>query len=157
MKDLLSHLHQFVSGGTGMTITSLIAVWILGKFSTSDAYRKVRAAIGKSCEAAGVFVDATLGSKLGRPIWNPLEKVLTDTLGLALEQFFAGLRKNDLGAMAAQKERLDDVGSVDRVAMIAKKMESAIASGADVPESDPVMAKVLADSQAWALRQKLGQ
>jgi len=155
MKDLITQAHQFISGGAGMTITSVIAIWILGKFSTSTAYRRVRGTIGKACEAAGVLVDATLGSKLGRPIWNPIEKVLTDTMGLAVEQFCVGLRKNDVSAMADQHARLTDVGSQDRVAMIAKKMEAAIAQGREIPESDPVVAKVLADSQAWALRQKL--
>jgi len=155
MNEWITIAINFINEGwQGKTALSFIAVWILGKFSTSTPYKKLREWLGKSAEAAGVFIDGTLGSKLGRPIWNPLEKFLTDTLGFMVEQFLNGLRKNDLIAMAEQVERLEDVGSVARVKAIKANMEQAIASADTLPKN-PILDKILETSYANSLRDKL--
>lgn len=156
MNDLLEQAKTFFSGGTGMTVISVFVVWGLGSLSGSKPYKAGRAAWGKACKGVGVTIDRVVGSKLGRHFWNPIEKVLVDFLGFGSEQIVAGLQENDLVAMAEQHERLESVGSVARLEMVKEKMEKAIAAGVEISGKNPVIAKVLADSEAWALRKLKG-
>ena len=149
MKDFITHVHQFITGGAGMTITSVIAVWIIGMMSGSKAYKAARAAYGKAMRGAGRTINAVAGSKFGKPIWNPIEKVAVDLIGFGSEEFVGGLQEDDLQALADQHERLSDVGSVDRVAMIAKKIKDAIDEGAELPK-DPTATAIIENIQAAA-------
>lgn len=141
MHDLLHQAKDFfVNNQTaGNSLIAIIVIWVLGKLSSSAWYRAVRAGWGKICAKAGEFVDATLGSRLGRPIWDPLEKVFVDLLGFAAEQFCAGLRRNDVEAMADQHERLVDVGSKNRAAMVKDQLVLALEAKrtAEAPEQPP--------------------
>lgn len=136
MNEYLDIARRFFVESTGGHLTlGIAAAWFLGSLSATAGYRVVRAAWGRACYRIGVAIDATLGSKLGRPIWNPLEKLGVDFLGFGAEQACAGLRKNDIEALADQHERLVDVGSVNRAAMV--KTQLVEAAEAEKAKPDP--------------------
>ena len=156
---LQSHLPESFAGQltAGFFGASVIA-WFLGKLSGFSWYKNLRSAYGKTLRAFGAFIDTTLGSKFGRPIWNPLEKIFLDWLGFGFEQFCEGLRANDLVAMAEQHERLEGVGSDVRKRAIAAQMEAAIADLEKLPKAPtPALQKVLETSYAAALQKKLAE
>lgn len=105
--------------GGKLTVGSL-GLLVLGYFAKSIWYRKVREALGRSAYAAGVAVSALGNSKL-KLLWNPLENVLTDFLGFLVEQFFAGLRKDNADKIEAHAERLAESGSETRAAALEEK------------------------------------
>lgn len=144
----------FFGGGlTGPALLAALAMWVLGYLAKSKGYRSTRAAYGKACERAGVLVDAFLGRKLAL-IWNPLEQFILDWVGFGWEQFAVGLRKNDASALVRQADRLDGVGSNNRLAMIRRQLEEAIEAGRELPD-DPVthtVLKAMNDSAAEKLR-----
>jgi hypothetical protein len=90
-------------------------------FGKSAWYAKIREAIGRGSEAAGVAVSALGASRLKR-LWNPIEDVACDFLFFAVEQFAVGLRKDNPEKMQAQLDRLESVGSETRAAALREKL-----------------------------------
>ena len=133
----------FTNGLTGPAILATVALWVLGRLGKFSWYRNARAKFGVFAQKSGVLVDKTLGAKLGK-LWNPIEDVICDWLGFFVEQFCHGLRQNDLLALAKQADRLQGVGSENRLAGILSKLEDALDKGAELPASDPVARSVLA-------------
>ncbi len=97
------------------------AVYVLGLFGKSASYKKVREAVGRVAMAAGVAVSAIGNSKL-KILWNPIEQVFCDFLFFAVEQFAAGLRKDNPQKMEQQLGRLVDAGSITRADALAEKI-----------------------------------
>lgn len=111
-----------LSGG-GATI----ALWILGKFKTSDKYAAIRDNLGQASESLGAMVSG-LGNSYLKVFWEPLESVLTDWFLFMAEQFAVGMRKDNPVKMQEQVDRLDGVGSVTRMEALKKALEPKEAS-----------------------------
>ena len=118
---LTSILAFFGTLGGKATLASL-GILLLGYFAKTVWYRKVREALGRATYSAGVALSALGNSKL-RLLWDPLENVLTDFLGFAVEQFFAGLRKDNPDKIEAHAVRLAEAGSETRAVALAEKAE----------------------------------
>jgi hypothetical protein len=120
---MIETLLTFLTGSlAGKATLATLALWALGWFAKSTAYRKVREWLGKAAYQAGAALSGVATSKLGRPTWGPLEAVLTDYAGFGIEQFMAGLRSDNVEKLEAQVERLEAVGSVTRAEALAEKV-----------------------------------
>jgi hypothetical protein len=119
IETLLTYLTGTLAGNA--TVAAL-ALWALGLFARSAAYRKVREWLGKGAYQAGAALSGLAGTRLGRPTWAPLEAVLTDFVGFGIEQLLAGLRSDNVEKLEAQAERLEAVGSVTRLIAIEEKV-----------------------------------
>lgn len=106
----------------GKATLAAVGLWALGWFAKSAAYRKVREWLGRAAYRAGAALSGLATSKLGKPTWGPLEAILTDFLGFAMEQALAGLRSDNVEKLEAQVERLEAVGSVTRAAALEEKV-----------------------------------
>jgi hypothetical protein len=138
VKDFFAH------GMTGKAIGVAVFLWMLGRLGKFGWYRDARAKFGIFAQKLGVMVDKTLGAKLGT-LWNPIEDVICDWAGLFMEQFCKGLRENDALAMAKQADRLQGVGSENRLGLVLKNLTEAIDKGAELPTNDPVVQNLLAN------------
>jgi hypothetical protein len=136
----------FGTMGGKATLVSL-GIYVLSLFGNSVWYSKIREAIGRGAEAAGVALSALGSSRLGF-LWNPTEKVLCDFLFFAVEQFAVGLRKDNPKKLEAQLERLESVGSQTRADALAVKIAGYEA--AQEPPRDASDAEVMAQAVAAA-------
>ncbi len=140
----------------GQALIAGVGLWALGLFSKSAAYRKVREALGRAAYSLGAHLSGLATAKLGRLTWAPLENVLADFLGFAVEQFFAGLRSDNVEKLEARLDALEDVGSEARAQAVAQKL-AALSAAPDVRPSDAeVLARAVAAGDAGA-REKLDQ
>jgi len=115
---------QWLLTGTGATII----LWLLGKAKSSTAYTGFRATCGVGLYKAGSAISQFGNARL-KGLYEPVESLVTDFLGFQVEQFFAGLRKDNPVALAAQVERLKDVGSENRLAAA----QAAVADAVEPP------------------------
>jgi hypothetical protein len=120
---MIETLLTFLTGSlAGKATLATLALWALGWFAKSAAYRKVREVLGKAAYRGGAMLSGLATSRLGKPTWGPLEAVLTDYAGFGVEQFMAGLRSDNVEKLEAQVERLEAVGSVTRAEALAEKV-----------------------------------
>lgn len=144
---MLTTILAFFSTFTGQASAVAVGLWILGTFGKSVWYQKIREAIGRGAEAAGVAVSALGTSKL-KSLWNPIETVICDFLFFAVEQFAVGLRKDDPEKMEVQLARLESVGSQSRADAIAVKLGGYEATQPHRDKNDAVvMAQAVASAE----------
>lgn len=124
---MLSILTTYIAPalGTGAAIT--ILAWILGKFTGAGWYQAFRAKIGTGAYNLGVMLSGIGKTRLG-PLSEPIEDIAADWCQFIPEQFFAGLRSDNVKKMEKQLDRLEDVGSVVRAKAIAEKIQEIKAS-----------------------------
>lgn len=106
-------------GGSAAAATAL--AWILGKLSGFAAYQAARATAGRVLYRVGQGINKLGESRLGN-LWAPLEDVATDWGYFLVEQFFAGLRADNVDKMEKHLDRLEDVGSESRAKAVAEKL-----------------------------------
>lgn len=115
--------------GTGIGITVL--AWILGKFTNSEWYQKLRAKAGRQAYRMGELCSTIGNGKLGAAITEPIEDIAADWCQFMPEQFFAGLRSDNKKKLEKHLDLLEDVGSITRAKGIAEKIEAIESEPAD--------------------------
>lgn len=119
LETIITYLTGTLAGNA--TVAAL-ALWALGLFAKSSAYRKVREWLGKAAYRGGAALSGLATAKLGRVTWGPIEAVLVDFLGFGIEQLLAGLRSDNVEKLETQVERLEAVGSVTRAQALEEKV-----------------------------------
>lgn len=147
----------FLGTFQGKAALAGVGVWALGLFSRSVAYRKVREGIGRVAYAIGARLSGFATARLGRLTWAPIENALADFLGFGVEQFFAGLRSDNVEKLETRLETLEAVGSEARAKAVAQKLAALSKSpeGVETPADAAVFAQALAAGDASA-RERLG-
>lgn len=140
----------------GQAVLAGVALWALGLFAKSAAYKKIRERLGRLAYGLGARLSSLATARLGRLTWGPLENTLADFLGFSVEQFFAGLRSDNVEKLEARLESLEEVGSQARAKAVAAKLE-ALSAAPDVRSSDAeILARAVAAGDASA-QEKLMQ
>ena len=125
-----------------------VFIWGFGKLRKTEAYTKALGALGKASMGLGVTIDA-FGQKTFGKLYAPLEDLVCDFLHVFVENFLAGLRKNNPEKLLKQAVRLEESGSKNRAHAIMAK----IANDVGIENVEPKTAseqKVLAKAFGYA-------
>lgn len=115
----------------GSTLAGLALTWVLGKLTNSKTGGDILAKAMRQARRIGRAHSALGNSKLG-PLWNPIETFGTTWIRSLLDEYFIGLREDNLDKLGEELERLEKSGSVKRSEAIRKRMEE-VANRPDIP------------------------
>lgn len=99
-----------------------ILLWVIGKFSKSQAYISYRATWGRIMFRTGKAISTIGNAKFGA-IYEPIEAPISDYGLFGVEQFFAGMRSDNVKEIEEHVARLKSVGSKFRVEGLELKLD----------------------------------
>jgi len=120
---ITAYLTAYVAPVLGPAFAGIIVTWILGRLTDSAFGGALLAKSNRQSRRIGRALSVLGNSKLGA-FWNPLEKFATSWVRSNMEEFFVGLREDNVEKLGEELDRLEASGSVTRAKAIAEKIET---------------------------------